>query len=166
MLGRAGRPGQVEHGRGIALIEKDFIDENTLADLKVALQNGQGDRVMSRLPDSFDSLMRFLLAVTADRGETTLNDLAEAVRHTLWYHEQPQEIVFGRPFREDIMEDIPSFARVTSDMCVERAWPVTDGVAGSIKSGTSLYNFEVRFSCMDCTCQLKPSGSGKMYASI
>ncbi len=155
MLGRAGRPGQVEHGQGIALIEKAYIDEDTLADLTVAIQNGRGDRVMSRLPDSFDSLMRFLLAVTADRGETTLNDLAEAVRHTLWYHEQPQEITFGRPFREDIMEDIPSFARVTSDMYVERAWPVTDGVAGSIKSGTSLYNFEVRFSGMDCTCPAK-----------
>jgi replicative superfamily II helicase len=155
MLGRAGRPGQVEYGHGIALIEKAYIDDDTLADLKVAIQNGKGDRVKSRLPDSFDSLMRFLLAITADRGETTLTDLAEATQHTLWYHEQPQEISFERPFRDDIMEDIPSYERVGPDMRVERAWAVTDGVAGSVKSGSSLYNFELRFSGMDCTCPAK-----------
>jgi replicative superfamily II helicase len=155
MLGRAGRPGQVEYGRGIALIEKAYIDDDTLADLKIAIQNGTGDRVKSRLPDSFDALMRFLLAITADRGETTLSDLAEAMRNTLWYHEQPQEISFERPFRDDIMEDIPSYERVGPDMRVERAWPVTDGVAGSIISGDKPYNFELRFSGMDCTCPAK-----------
>jgi replicative superfamily II helicase len=152
MLGRAGRPGQVEHGRGIALIEVGYLDEHTLADLQTAIQNGRGDRVTSRLPESFNSLMRFLLAVTADRGETTLTDLAEGIRRTLWYHEQPQEISFDRPFREDIMEDVPSFARVTPDMRVKRAWPVTDGVAGTIMSGANIYNFAIRFTGMECTC--------------
>jgi hypothetical protein len=155
MLGRAGRPGQVEHGRGIALIKKEDLDDTTLTELTLAIKNGKGDRVKSRLPDSFDALMRFLLAITADRGETTLSDLTEAMRHTLWYHEQPEEISFERPFRNDIMEDIPAYDRVGPDVHVERARTVADGVAGSIKSGNHLYNFELRFSGMDCDCPAK-----------
>lgn len=152
MLGRAGRPGQVDRGCGVALVEKKALDKEDLAALQVAIRDGRGNPISSRLPDSFDSLMRFLLAVTADHGECTLADLAEAVRHTLWYHENPAEIEFERPFHEDIMEDIPSFARVTSDMRMDRVWPVADGVAGSVVSGPNIYNFSLRFSGEDCTC--------------
>jgi len=152
MLGRAGRPGQVEYGRGVALIGKGAMDDDELTNLQVAIQDGHGNPVTSRLPDSFDALMRFLLAVAADRGEVTLYDLADAARQTLWYSEQPAEIDFERPFQQDIMEDIPSFARVTPAMRVERAWPVADGVAGSVVSPPNVYNFSIRFSGMDCTC--------------
>jgi replicative superfamily II helicase len=152
MLGRAGRPGQVESGRGVALIDKGSMHKDDLAELQVAIREGKGNPVRSRLPDSFDSLMRFLLAVAADRGECTMADLAGAVRQTLWYHEQPADISFERPFSVDIMEDIPSFERVTPDMRVERAWAVADGVAGSIVSGPNKYNFSLRFSGEECTC--------------
>jgi hypothetical protein len=111
--------------------------------------------VKSRLPDSFDALMRFLLAITADRGETTLSDLTEAMRHTLWYHEQPEEISFERPFRDDIMEDIPAYKRVTPEMRVDSVRPVADGVAGSVKYGSKVHDFELRFSGMDCDCEAR-----------
>jgi helicase len=86
MLGRAGRPGQVESGRGVALIRKDELPKNELSDLQVAIQASRGNPVKSQLPESFDSLMRYLLAVIADRGEVTLSDLAGAVKNTLWFH--------------------------------------------------------------------------------
>jgi replicative superfamily II helicase len=156
MLGRAGRPGQVDRGRGIALVEKKAIgkvlDRNEFAALKIAIRDGRGNPVSSRLPDSFDSLMRFLLSVTADKGECTLVDLRAAIQQTLWYYESPVEIGFERSFDEDIMEDIPSYTRVTPDMRVDRVWPVADGVAGSVVSGANVYNFSLRFSGEDCTC--------------
>jgi len=155
MLGRAGRPGQVESGRGVALVKNGDLEKDELRELQVAIREGRGNPVTSRLPDSFDALMRFLLSVAADRGEATLADLAAAVKGTLWFREDPDEIVFDRPFEADIMEDIESYARVTPDMRVERAWPVADGVAGSVASGDRLYNFSLRFGGEDCTCPAK-----------
>lgn len=152
MLGRAGRPGQVDRGRGVAMVKKGELHKEDLADLQVAIQQSRGNPVKSQLPESFDSLMRFLLAVTTDRGECTFEDLAEAVRQTLWFKEQPQEITFDRPFQDDIMEDIPAYERVTPDMKVERAWPIADGVAGSVISGANTYNFSLRFSGEECSC--------------
>jgi len=152
MLGRAGRPGQVESGRGVAFVKNGLLDKAELAELQVAIQEGRGNPVISRLPDSFNSLMRFLLAVAADVGETTLDDMARAVEQTFWYHLQPSEIAFDRPFRSDMMEDIPAFARVTADVRLERAWPVADGVAGSVVSGPKTYNFSLRFSGAECSC--------------
>ncbi|NIR48546.1 DEAD/DEAH box helicase [candidate division KSB1 bacterium] len=151
MLGRAGRPGQVEKGRGLALIEEDALSPEEIEDLQSAIQAGKGNPVTSRLPDSFDALMRLLLAVIADRGEVTLADLRRALRETLWYHENPSEIEFDRPFQEDIMEDIPAFARVDSNITLEEAHAVADGVDGVIHS-SKRYNFSLRFSGLDCTC--------------
>jgi replicative superfamily II helicase len=159
MLGRAGRPGHVKHGRGVAIVVKDFMDEEELADLQAAILDGKGNPVKSRMPDSFDSLMRFLLATAADRGETTPAHFEKAVKHTLWYHEQPEEITYGRPFKEDIMEDIPKFKDVTRKIRVDGVWSVPDGVAGSIisesKRGAHTYSFDIRFSGVECTCPAK-----------
>jgi len=155
MLGRAGRPGQVERGRGVAFVKKGALDKEDLGALEVAIRDGQGNPVKSRLPDSFDALMRFLLAATVDRGEATMADLAEAVRQTLWHYEKQDEVDFERPFEADIMEDIPSFSKVTSNMRVERVWGVSDGVAGSVVSVDKIYNFSLRFSGLDCTCPAK-----------
>jgi len=152
MLGRAGRPGQVDTGRGVALVKKGDLPKEELADLQVAIEASRGNPVKSQLPESFDSLMRFLLALTADRGEVTLADLADGVMQTLWFHEQPAEIAFDREFHDDIMEDISSYDRVTGDMHIERVWPVADGVAGSVASGDHIYNFSLRFSGEECTC--------------
>lgn len=152
MLGRAGRPGQTDSGKGVALVKKRDLPKESLTELQVAIRAGRGNPVRSQLPESFDSLMRFLLAVASDRGEVTLSDLATALQQTLWFREQPEEIAFNRPFVEDIMEDIPSYARVTADMRVERVWPVADGVAGSVVSGPNTYNFSLRLSEDTCTC--------------
>jgi helicase len=152
MLGRAGRPGQVDCGRGVAMVEKGNLPKEELTELQVAIQAGQGNPVRSQLPESFDALMRFLLAVTADRGEVTLADLASAFRETLWFHERPEEVGFDRPFKDDIMEDIPAYQRVTPDMKVERVRPVADGVAGTVLSGDHYYNFSLRFSDQTCDC--------------
>jgi helicase len=155
MLGRAGRPGQVERGRAVAIVKEGIFDEDEYKQLQIAISDGKGNPVKSRLPDSFDSLMRFLLSVTADLGEATLFDLEGAIRQTLWYSEEPEEIRFDRSFKEDMMEDIPSFARVALDMHLERAWPIADGVAGSIVSGDKIYNVTLRFSGLDCACPAK-----------
>ncbi|MBC7076775.1 MAG: hypothetical protein H5T92_00460 [Synergistales bacterium] len=155
MLGRAGRPGQVEAGRGLALVEPGLLDEDELEELQVAIGDARGNPVRSRLPDAFDSLMRFVLTVICDRGEATLQDAVDAVRASFWYHLEPQPIEFDKPLQADIMEDIPSFARVGSSIRLERAFPVPDGVAGSVASGDKLYNFSLTISGEDCTCEAK-----------
>lgn len=94
-------------------------------------------------PRAFVSLMRLLLSVTSDRGEATLQDAVDALRATFWYHLEPQPIEFDRPFHADMMDDIPAFARVDSSIRLERAFPVPDGVAGSVALGDRLYNFSL-----------------------
>ena len=155
MLGRAGRPGQVEAGRGLALVEPGLLDEDELEELQVAISDARGNPVRSRLPDAFDSLMRFVLTVICDRGEATLQDAVDALRASFWYHLEPQPIEFDKPLQADVMEDIPSFARVDSSIRLERAFPVPDGVAGSVGSGDKLYNFSLTISGEDCTCEAK-----------
>ena len=155
MLGRAGRPGQVEAGRGLALVEPGLLDEDELEELQVAIGDARGNPVRSRLPDAFDSLMRFVLTVICDRGEATLQDAVDAVRASFWYHLEPQPIEFDKPLQADIMEDIPSFARVDSSIRLERAFPVPDGVAGSVASGDKLYNFSLTISGEECSCEAK-----------
>ncbi len=155
MLGRAGRPGQVEKGRAVALVRSDIFDDDEFKNLRAAISAGKGDPIKSQLPNSFDSLMRFLLAVAVDWGEATLADLGDAIRSTLWFSESPEEILFDRSFREDMMEDIPSFSRVSEDMYLEKTWLVADGVAGSVVSGNNTYDFALRFSGVDCTCPAK-----------
>ncbi|MGE5483888.1 MAG: DEAD/DEAH box helicase [Ignavibacteriales bacterium] len=155
MLGRAGRPMQVEAGRGVALVEPGLMETDEFARFEIAIREGKGDLVRSRMPDSFDALMRFLLLVMADRGEVTLPDLAGAVSATLWHHQEPSGISFDRKLEEDIMEDIPSFARVDAQMRLERAWPEPDGVAGSVVSGDKVYNFSLRLTGDECSCPAK-----------
>ena len=155
MLGRAGRPGQVEAGWGVALVEPGLLDEYELSQLQLAIRDARGNPVRSRLPDAFDSLMRFLLTVISDRGEATLQDAVDALRASFWYHLEPQSIEFDRPLHADMMEDIPSFARVDSSIRLERAFPVPDRVAGSVASGDRLYNFSLTIAGEDCTCEAK-----------
>jgi helicase len=155
MLGRAGRPGQVERGRAIALVSEGELHKDDLDELKAAISDGRGNPVMSRFPDSFDSLMRFLLAVVADKGEATFADFAKTMEHTYWYYEDPHRIDFSRSFKEDIMEDIPSFARVGDDMFVDETWLVPDGISGIVVSGPKKYTFTLALSKFECSCPAK-----------
>lgn len=146
MLGRAGhagRPDQAEGGWGVTVVEPGLLDEGELSRRQLAIRDARGNPVRSRLPDAFDSLMRFVLTVICDRGEATLQDAVDALRASFWYYLEPQPIEFDRPFHADMMEAIPAFARVDSSIRLERAFPVPDGVAGSVASGDRLYNFSL-----------------------
>lgn len=158
MLGRAGhagRPDQAEAGWGVTVVEPSLLDKGELPRRQLAIHDARGNPVRSRLPDSFDSLMRFLLTVISDRGEATLQDAVDALRASFWYHLERQPIEFDRPLHADMMEDIPAFARVDSSIRLERAFPVPDGVAGSVARGDRLYNFSLTIAGEDCTCEAK-----------
>lgn len=152
MLGRAGRPGQVRRGLGVALIAAGSLREEDVERLHQALTNGRGDRVVSRLAESFDTFMRFLLAIAVDGGEVTRSDLARAVTMTFWHRQRPAPVQFGRPLREDVMEDIPAYGRVTPAIRVEQVVGVSDGVVGTVKSGRRRYSFGLRISGLQCDC--------------
>src|SRR5690606_11665144 len=85
MLGRAARPHQVSRGRGIALVERRFRNERDVKELIAAIKDRRGGLVSSRLAESFEGIMRFVLAVIAERGEATREDVAAAFENTLAY---------------------------------------------------------------------------------
>jgi helicase len=62
MLGRAGRPHQVEAGTGVALIHSNGRRHAEIEQLTKAVEAGKGGDVESRLPESFEGIMRFVLA--------------------------------------------------------------------------------------------------------
>ena len=152
MLGCAGRPNQTKDGLGIALIGKGVLKKDELVNLQKAISRGLGNPVSSRLPDSFDALMHFILSTCADRGIVNLELLSETFKKSLWYEEDRKKISFNHPFKSDIMEDISSFAKVTKDINVEDIWVVPDGVAGLVKSGSKKYDFSLRITGMNCSC--------------
>lgn len=154
MLGRAGRPGQVDAGTGLALMEPKVMKPTEIETMQLAIRDGTGNPVTSRLPDSFDALMRFILSVICDRGEATLENITGAVEASLWYYQDPRPLSFDRPVQADIMEDIPSFARARG-LEVTNVGVIPDGVAGSVVSGGNVYEFSLKVSGLDCSCPAK-----------
>jgi helicase len=155
MLGRAARPLQVTAGRGIALIDDSHRRDRDVQRLVRAIESGCGDDVRSRLSDSFEALMRFVLGVIADRGEATFADVAAAFSRTLAHHQQPSEIASGRSFEEDLMEDIPSYARVVQAAGSIRLadYAVTpDGVRATVESGDKDYEVTLGVRGVECDC--------------
>jgi len=155
MLGRAARPLQVAAGRGIALIDKSQRHDRDVQRLVQAIEAGCGDDVRSRLTDSFEALMRFVLGVIADRGEATFEDVARAFSKTLAHHQQPSDIVASRSFKEDLMEDIPSYARVLEAGGRIRLadYAVTpDGVRATVASDHKRYEVTLGVRGVQCTC--------------
>ncbi len=160
MLGRAGRPHQSVSGKGIALISSDHENDKNIQGLKTALEEGHGGKVQSHLSDSFEAIMRFVLAVIADHGETTLDDIADVYVNTFSHYLAGDEISFDRSFEEDIMEDIPSFQKVKKaggSIFMKNHNLLPDGVKAGIVSRKpdgkeNSYEVTIKLTGVECTC--------------
>lgn len=155
MLGRAGRPFQASDGQGIALIDKRFGREATVKDLIASIRKGRGSAVRSRLQESFESLMRFVLSVVVERGETTLTDISNAFERTLAFYMSGEPVSFDRTFEDDLMEDIPAYKRVldaNGSIRLERYDLSTDGVHAYVASGNHGYEVTLGVSGTTCEC--------------
>lgn len=154
MLGRAGRPDravQVEKGTGIVLIERRHKDE--VGDLVDLIRAGRGGHVSSRLTDSFETLMRFVLAVVVERGETTRDDVARAFERTLAHHEQRAEVAFDRTLREDLMEDLPAYEKARQDGVTLAGYALTtEGVDATVDSRGKRYGVRLSLTEFSCGC--------------
>lgn len=151
MLGRAGRPGQVSKGTGIVLIERDRKNEvGVLVDL---IREGRGGHVCSHLTDSFETLMRFVLAVVVERGETTRDDVARAFERTLAHHEQRAEVAFDRTLRDDLMEDLPAYGKARQDGVTLAGYVLTtEGVVAAVDSRGKRYEVQLSLTEFSCSC--------------
>jgi helicase len=151
MLGRAGRPGQVEKGTGIVLIERARKDE--VGDLVDVIRAGRGGRVTSHLTDSFEKLMRFVLAVITERGETTRDDVARAFKRTFAHHEQQEDVSFDRTLRDDLMEDLPAYDKARRDGVTLASYALTtEGVDAVADSRGKHYDVRLRITEFSCSC--------------
>lgn len=155
MLGRAARPHQVKSGSGVVLLEKRFEKEPQVRELLSAVTTGRGGTVVSRLPDSFEAIMRFVLAVVVESGEATREDVASAFSKTLAYHSSPEPYDFDRPFEEDLMEDIPAYQKVVDAGGAIRLKSFSlsaAGVQASVQSGAKEYEVTIGVTGVSCTC--------------
>lgn len=151
MLGRAGRPGQVSKGTGIVLIERDR--KNEVGDLVDLIREGRGGHVSSHLTDSFETLMRFVLAVVVERGETTRHDVASAFERTLAHHEQRAEVAFDRTLQDDLMEDLPAYDKARHDGVTLAGYALTtEGVVATVDSRGKRYEIQLSLTQFSCTC--------------
>jgi len=155
MLGRAARPLQVDRGVGIALVERGLANEPDVVELRQAIRVGQGGVVGSRLPESFEGTMRFVLSVVVERGEASRDDVARAYERTLAHHRAPEPIAFDRPFREDLMEDIPEYRKVLEAagrirVLGHRLSP--EGVHAIVGSDDRTYEVTIGVTAVTCTC--------------
>jgi hypothetical protein len=155
MLGRAGRPHQSESGVGVALIEKRHEKDPKVKTLRSAIKAGQGTAVTSQLLDSFEGIMRFVLAVVVEHGETTREDVANAFRRTLAHYHVNESVQFDRPFEEDMMEDIPSYQKVLKAKGAIRLQShrlSSDGVHAEVFSSGKIYEVTLGVTGTTCTC--------------
>lgn len=151
MLGRAGRPGQVDQGYGVVLV--DQARKGEVGELAEAIDAGRGGRVESQLVDSFEKLMRFVLAVVVEQGETTREDVVRAFMRTLAYHEHPSDLSFERTLRDDLMEDLPSYERAQVDRIRLVIYTLTsEGVDAVVDSKGKQYVIQLRVTGVTCDC--------------
>lgn len=160
MLGRAARPHLVSSGRGVALAKQEVAEMPEIAELQEAIAAGRGGEVRSRLPDSFEAIMRFALSVIAERGaETSAEHVASVYRRTLAFCQAPEDISFDRAFEEDMMEDLPQYAKVIDQreregkqiyIADHRLSP--EGVHARVHSSTHVYEVTLGVTEIACTC--------------
>ena len=151
MLGRAGRPGQVSQGHGVVLVEQAHRGE--VGELVEAIDAGRGGRVESRLVGSFEKLMRFVLAVVVEHGETTRDDVVRAFTRTLAYHEEPADLSFDRTLRDDLMEDLPAYDKARRDGVRLLTYTLTaEGVDAVADSKGKHYQIQLRVTGVSCDC--------------
>jgi helicase len=151
MLGRAGRPGQVSKGSGIVLIDR--ANRAEAGDLVEAVRARRGGPVTSQLVGSFEKLMRFVLAVIVERGETTSDDVACAFSRTLASYEHPAAVSFGRTLRDDLMEDLPAYDKARRDgVRLLGHTLTTEGVDAVAGSKGKQYEVQLRVTGASCSC--------------
>jgi helicase len=159
MLGRAARPLKVDRGVGIALLKKENQSDPGVKKLLAAIKAGRGGRVLSRLPESFEGIMRFVLTTAVERGEMTRDCAAEAFSKTLAYFLDPVPISFDCPFEEEMMEDLPAYQRVVDAKGAIHLQKYflspagVDAVVASKKSNrTNHYNVTISITGVSCDC--------------
>ncbi len=155
MLGRAARPGLAERGKGIVLVEGRYRNDRDVKELVANVEAGRGGTVRSRLPESFEAMMRFVLATVVETGETSRQGMARAFEHTFAYHREPQPIRFDRSLREDLMEDIPSYRKVAASggsIRLEGYEVTPSGVHARVASGDHAYTVTLTVTGLSCTC--------------
>ncbi|HXF73414.1 MAG TPA: DEAD/DEAH box helicase [Actinomycetota bacterium] len=155
MLGRAARPLQVARGLGVALIERRWRDEPEVVELRRAVEVGRGGVVTSRLPERFEGTMRFVLSVAVERGEATREDIADVYARSLAHHRAPEPIRFDRPFQDDLMEDLPEYAKVVEAGGAIRLLEhhlSPEGVHATVGSGDRSYEVTIGVTSVTCTC--------------
>jgi hypothetical protein len=140
---------------GVALIDRKVGKDPQVQELITAIKAGKGGTVSSRLPDSFEGIMRFVLAVVVERGETTREDIASAYTRTLAYHADPRPVHFDRSFEEDMMEDLPAYRKVVEaggsiHLTAHHLSPA--GVHATIASGDKKYEVSLAVIAISCTC--------------
>ncbi|BAS28064.1 DEAD/DEAH box helicase [Limnochorda pilosa] len=155
MMGRAARPGLVGRGRGLALLDQRHRQDPEVQAVVAAIEKGRGGEVQSRLPDSFEALMRFVLSTVVERGETTRDDIAETFRHTLAHHQRQEPIHFDRTLTEDLLEDIPAYEKVVKaggSLRLVEARAVPSGVRAVVRSGDHDYHVTLSVAGLECDC--------------
>jgi replicative superfamily II helicase len=155
MLGRAGRPFQRTQGLGIALVEKGDMTNDEVKELVAAVREGRGGAVRSRLPKSFESIMRFVLAVVVESGDASREAVARAFSKTFAYYLAPVKLLFRRSFEEDIMEDIPAYQKVVAargDIRMKSYGDSPHGIRVAVLSSDHHYEVTIGISGMSCTC--------------
>lgn len=155
MLGRAGRPHQRTEGLGVALVEKRQGSSGEVKDLMAAVRGGRGGAVKSRLPESFESIMRFVLAVVVESGEASREAVARAFQKTFAYHLEPVKLLFRRSFEQDLMEDIPAYRKVLEargGIRMKRYSDSPDGIRATVLSGDHQYEVTIGVAGTTCTC--------------
>ncbi len=155
MLGRAARPNQVESGTGVALIERQVEKQTEIKALIAAIRAGRGGTVHSRLPESFEGIMRFVLSVVVEGGDTTREEVAAAYKRTLAYHDDPKPVAFDRPLEEDLMEDVPAYQKVVAArgaICLRSHRLSPAGVDAEIDSSGKRYEVKLAVTGLSCSC--------------
>lgn len=154
MLGRAARPHHVSSGRGVALIEESAQDHPEMPVLLGAIEARRGGRVESRLTDSFEAIMRFVLAVVVEGGETSRSTISTAFDCSLAQQQNSEEVRFDRPFEEDVMEDLPAYERaLKGGVALESYELVPEGVRAKVSGSTGrLYEVTIGVTGSECSC--------------
>jgi replicative superfamily II helicase len=155
MLGRAGRPGQVESGLGIALVPEARRSEPPVKQLIQAVKAGVGGDVVSRLTDSFENLMRFVLSLIIEREETTHDDIANAFSHTLAHFSAATPVDFDRDTEKDLLSALPNYQKVikANGAIKLRKYDLTaEGVEAIVDSSGKPYTVTIGLSETGCTC--------------
>jgi helicase len=155
MLGRAGRPHHVQAGKGVAVINSEDEWRPEIKTLQTAISTGRGGAVESKLVDRFENLMRFVLAVVADKGEASRLQIDLAFEKTLAFHGAPQLLGIRRTLPDEL------FPTMRGHQNAKAAWSqlriaacdfTSDGLSLEVESGYNVYDVSLSIHDLGCSC--------------